>query len=80
MLREKKTFLSTLGVTALIALCCFTPILVISLSALGITALIGYLDYVLLPLLIICIIISMRAYLKYNNECKKCEVKDQSED
>jgi mercuric ion transport protein len=33
------------------ALCCFTPILVILFGALGISALVGYLDYVLLPLL-----------------------------
>jgi mercuric ion transport protein len=33
------------------ALCCFTPILVILFGALGISALVGYLDYVLFPLL-----------------------------
>jgi len=30
-------------------LCCFTPALVVLLSALGLAAVIGYLDYVLLP-------------------------------
>jgi mercuric ion transport protein len=33
------------------ALCCFTPILVILFAALGISALVGYLDYVLFPML-----------------------------
>ena len=33
------------------ALCCFTPILVILFGVLGISALVGYLDYVLFPLL-----------------------------
>jgi mercuric ion transport protein len=33
------------------ALCCFTPILVILFGVLGLSALIGYLDYVLFPLL-----------------------------
>ena len=33
------------------ALCCFTPILVILFGALGISALVGYLDYVLFPML-----------------------------
>ncbi|MFP2767919.1 mercury resistance system transport protein MerF [Oceanisphaera sp. KMM 10153] len=33
------------------ALCCFTPILVWALSALGVSVMIGYLDYVLFPLL-----------------------------
>lgn len=33
------------------ALCCFTPILVILFAALGLSALVGYLDYVLFPIL-----------------------------
>ena len=33
------------------ALCCFTPILVILFGALGLSALVGYLDYVLFPIL-----------------------------
>ena len=38
--------------TVLVALCCFTPILVVLLGTLGLTALTGYLDYVLLPALV----------------------------
>lgn len=37
--------------TVLVALCCFTPILVILLGSVGLAALTGYLDYVLLPAL-----------------------------
>lgn len=37
------------------ALCCFTPILVILFGALGLSVLVGYLDYVLLPLLVVFI-------------------------
>ncbi|MFE8069990.1 mercury resistance system transport protein MerF [Marinobacteraceae bacterium S3BR75-40.1] len=37
--------------TVLVALCCFTPILVILLSSVGLVALTGYLDYGLLPAL-----------------------------
>ena len=33
------------------ALCCFTPILVVLLGAVGLAALTGYLDYVLFPAL-----------------------------
>jgi mercuric ion transport protein len=33
------------------ALCCFTPILVILFGLLGLSALVGYLDYVLFPAL-----------------------------
>jgi len=37
----------------LAAICCFTPVLVLLLSALGLAALTGYLDYVLLPVMAI---------------------------
>lgn len=37
--------------TVLVALCCLTPILVILLGAVGLSALTGYLDYALLPAL-----------------------------
>ena len=40
-----------LGGTVLVALCCFTPVLVILLGSVGLAALTGYLDYVLLPAL-----------------------------
>jgi len=38
--------------TVLVALCCFTPILVVLLGTLGLAALTGYLDYVILPALV----------------------------
>jgi mercuric ion transport protein len=38
--------------TALAALCCFTPLLVLLLGAVGLGALTGYLDYVLVPALV----------------------------
>ena len=34
------------------ALCCFTPLLVVLLGAVGLSATVGYLDYVLLPALV----------------------------
>ncbi len=37
--------------TVLVALCCFTPILVVGLAVVGLSAFTGYLDYVLLPAL-----------------------------
>lgn len=37
--------------TVIVALCCFTPILVILLAGVGLSAMTGYLDYVLLPAL-----------------------------
>lgn len=51
-LQDPKT-LVRVGVvgTVLVALCCFTPILVILLGVVGLSALTGYLDVVLLPAL-----------------------------
>jgi len=37
------------------AVCCATPVLVILLGAVGLSALTGYLDYVLLPALALCV-------------------------
>ncbi len=42
------SLLASLTGTILVALCCFTPALVILLSALRLAAWVGYLDYVLL--------------------------------
>jgi mercuric ion transport protein len=37
---------------AVAALCCFTPVLVVLASVVGLSAAVGYLDYVLLPALV----------------------------
>jgi len=39
--------------TGIMALCCFTPILVVGLGVVGLSAWLGWLDYVLLPALAI---------------------------
>ncbi len=51
---KEKTLLTT-GIvgTVLTALCCFTPVLVVLLTGVGLAAAIGYLDMVLLPALAI---------------------------
>jgi mercuric ion transport protein len=55
--------LLTTGVigTVIVALCCFTPILVILLGAVGLSALTGYLDIVLLPALGLFILLTIYA-------------------
>ncbi|MEZ5614805.1 MAG: mercury resistance system transport protein MerF [Rhodocyclaceae bacterium] len=51
-MQDPKTLMRFGTVGALLtALCCFTPILVILLGLAGLSALTGYLDYVLLPML-----------------------------
>ncbi len=46
------------------AICCFTPVLVVLLGAIGLSALIGYLDIVLLPALAIFLVITGYALWK----------------
>ena len=50
--------------TVIAALCCFTPILVVLLSAIGLSAVIGVLDFILLPALAIFIAITGYALWK----------------
>ncbi len=47
--------------TVITALCCFTPLLVVILGSVGLTALVGYLDIVLLPALAIFVAITLYA-------------------
>jgi len=51
----KDATLLTTGVvgSVIAAICCFTPVLVILLGALGLSAWLGWIDYVLLPALAI---------------------------
>ena len=37
--------------SAVVAVCCFTPLLVVILAGIGLSAAIGWLDWVLLPML-----------------------------
>lgn len=49
----KKMLWTGLIGAGLVALCCFTPILVVLLGVVGLGAITGYLDYVLLPALVV---------------------------
>jgi len=55
--------------TIIAALCCFTPLLVILLGFVGLSALTGYLDYVLLPALVFFVALTLYALWRH----KKCE-------
>lgn len=50
--------------TAVSALCCFTPLLVIALSAAGLSAWLGWADYVLLPVLALSLAMTVFALLR----------------
>jgi len=65
---NKNRFLLRTGVIAsvIVALCCFTPVLVILLGAIGLSAVIGYLDIVLLPAL--AFFIGLTGYALYRKQ------------
>ena len=54
--------------TVIAALCCFTPLLVILAGAVGLSAIVGYLDYVLLPALGIFIAITLFALYRRSRQ------------
>ena len=61
------TKLLTTGIvgTVIAALCCFTPLLVVLLGAVGLSAWLGWLDYVLLPALGVFICITIYAVVRF---------------
>ncbi len=74
---KKSTLLKT-GIigTAIVALCCFTPVLVILFGAIGLAAWVGHLDTVLMPALAFFLILTIYAFLKKDKEdC--CETNQQ---
>jgi mercuric ion transport protein len=50
-------------------LCCFTPVLVILLSALGLTAFVAKLDYVLVPVFVASIALVIFALMRRRRSC-----------
>jgi mercuric ion transport protein len=67
---SKKTFYAAVAGTVLVALCCFTPILVITLAAVGMSAFTPYLDYVLLPALVLMIALAFVSYIRWKKSFK----------
>lgn len=72
---KKSLYASVTGVV-LVALCCFTPILVIGLGAIGLTLFVPYLDYILLPTMALIIMYAFYSYRKWEKDCKSCSSKE----
>ncbi len=53
-----------IGGTALAAICCFTPVLTVLLGTMGLSAWLGWLDYLLLPALVLFLVITASALLR----------------
>ncbi len=56
-----------IGGTVVAALCCFTPILVVLLGVVGLSAALGWLDYVLFPALAFFIGLTIYAVYRWRN-------------
>ena len=53
--------------TAIDAVCCFTPVLVVLAGVVGLSAVVGHLDYVLLPSLVFFICLTAYAVMRRQN-------------
>ena len=60
--------------TIVAALCCFTPVLVVLLGAVGLSALVGWLDYVLIPALVVFLGITVYAWRRHRVPGDCCAV------
>ena len=64
-MKEQRQLIWCAAGTAVTALCCFTPVLVVLLGAVGLSAWLGWLDYVLLPALIVFAGLTAIAWLRW---------------
>ncbi len=67
-MRNRTLFKIGLAGTVVAALCCFTPLLVVLFTAVGLSSLLGVLDYVLLPALAFFIALTVYALWKRQTE------------
>ena len=70
---DKKLLKTGIIGTALASLCCFTPVLGVLFGLVGLTAVLAYLDYVLLPALGVFILLTVFALWKRHQRLKNCE-------
>lgn len=69
---DDKTLLKTgLVGTVVAAVCCFTPILVVGLATIGLSAWLSWLDYVLLPTLAGFALLTIYAFYRCRREPKE---------
>jgi mercuric ion transport protein len=61
---DRKLLATGIVGTVVAALCCFTPVLVVLLGAVGLSAMTGYFDYVAIPALLSFAAITIYAVFK----------------
>lgn len=64
---NRKLLITGIIGTVVTAACCFTPVLVVALGAVGLSSWLGWLDVVLFPLL--AVFIGLTAYGLYRARC-----------
>ncbi len=70
---SKKGIYAAIAGTKLVALCCFTPILVFIFGIVGLSVLTPYLDYVLLPALAVMIVLTILSFRKWKKALTNSE-------
>jgi mercuric ion transport protein len=55
------------------AVCCFTPVLVVLVTVVGWSAIVGYLDYVLFPALGLFLILAVVGWVQRRRCLRECE-------
>lgn len=63
-MKDATRFKTSLACTCVAAVCCLTPVLVISLGSIGLSSAVGWLDYVLLPALAVSTGVTIHAALR----------------
>lgn len=70
---DRKLLITGITGTIIAALCCFTPLLVVLVAGVGLSAVVGYLDFVLLPALGFFVILTVYAVLRKKRSDKFTE-------
>ncbi|WP_169543951.1 mercury resistance system transport protein MerF [Sneathiella aquimaris] len=70
-MRDKNLFKFGIVGSVIAALCCFTPVLVILFGAVGLSAVLGWVDYVLMPALLFFIGLTFYAVYRRQKNSEK---------
>lgn len=68
--RYRKGYLVGLAGVTLVAVCCFTPVLVLLAGAVGLSVFTPYLDYVLFPALAVFLVLTFVSYRRWKKSCE----------
>ena len=73
-MNDKKLLGTGIVGTVLVALCCFTPLLVVLLGVVGLSAALGWLDYVLFPAL--AFFVGLTIYAVYRRQKRQAQTSE----